>query len=142
LVFACRALRLDLTADKRARLMESYLHLSAFPDTAEGLKALAGRPLAILSNGSPKMLGAVVSSAGLDGVFRHVISVDAARVYKPSPRVYRLAADRLGLAPASITFVSSNAWDAQGAKSFGFRTAWLNRDANADEELPWKPDVT
>jgi 2-haloacid dehalogenase len=115
--------------------------LSPFPDAVDGLKQLGGRTLAILSNGSPKMLSAVVSSAGLGSTFARVISVDEIRVYKPNPRVYRLAADKLGVAPASVLFVSSNAWDIGGAKAFGFRTCWINRDGAPHEELNLDADL-
>ena len=56
-----------------------------------------------------------------------MLSVDAAGIYKPSPRVYQLAVDRLRLPPARIGFVSSNGWDAIGAKAFGFTAFWINR---------------
>ena len=141
LTFACRALKLSCSASQHDRLMDAYLHLSAFPDAADGLKQLSGRPVAILSNGSPKMLAAVVSSARFDGVFRQVISVDLVRIYKPSLLVYRLASDRLGVQPGSVLFVSSNFWDVAGAKAFGFRTCWVNRDDAPAEELNLAPDV-
>jgi len=141
LTFACAALKLSCTQAQHDRLMDAYLHLSAFPDVVDGLKRLAGRPLAILSNGSPKMLAAVVSSARLDGVFAHVISVDDVKVFKPNPRVYRLAVDRLHVPAASILFVSSNFWDAAGAKAFGFRACWINRDGAPPDELGLTPDM-
>ena len=141
LTFACHALKLSCKPSQHQRLMDSYLRLSAFPDASAGLARLAGHTLAILSNGSPKMLGAVVSSAGLDGVFKQVISVDEIRVYKPDPRVYQLAVDKLGVQPSSVLFVSSNAWDVGGAKAFGFRTCWVNRDGAPPEELNLSADV-
>lgn len=141
LTFACHALKLACNANEHQRLMDSYLRLSAFPDASAGLKQLAGTTLAILSNGSPKMLAAVVSSAGLGSVFTQVISADRIRVYKPDPRVYRLAVDTLGVAPASVLFVSSNAWDVGGAKAFGFRTCWVNRDGVPPEELNLNADI-
>jgi 2-haloacid dehalogenase len=141
LTFACHALKLPCTASEHQRLMDSYLRLSTFADAPAGLAQLAGTTLAILSNGSPRMLGAAVSSAGLAGVFKRVISVDAIRVYKPDPRVYRLAADTLDVPPASVLFVSSNAWDVGGAKAFGFRTCWVNRDGAPPEELGLNADI-
>ena len=141
LTFACHALALACTPEQHDRLMKSYLRLTAFPDAAAGLKQLSGRTLAILSNGSPAMLAAVVSSAGLGGVFTQVLSVDELRVYKPNPRVYRLAADRLRIRPSSVLFVSSNAWDVGGAKAFGFRTCWVNRDGAPPEELGLGADI-
>jgi 2-haloacid dehalogenase len=86
------------------------------------------------------MLEGAVRSSGLDGVFTAVLSVDAVRVYKPSPRVYELATSALGLAPGEILLVSSNAWDVAGAATFGFRTCWCNRVNAPAEELEVTPD--
>jgi 2-haloacid dehalogenase len=130
-------------AELRARLMASYERLGAYPDARPALEALRGRGLrlAILSNGSPRMLAAAAESAGLAPLLEHVLSVEDVRVYKPSPAVYRLAPDRLGLWPAEIAFVSANGWDAAGAKAFGFSVAWCNRAGAPRDRLPDAPDV-
>ena len=124
-----------------ARLMEAYLSLATFPDVAGALSAMAGTPLGILSNGSPRMLEAAVRSSGLTGTFRHVLSVDAVKAYKPSPAVYELGPRAFGLPPGDILFVSSNAWDVAGAKAFGYRTCWCNRLAAPMERLGVSPDL-
>ena len=144
LVFAANSLKLGLDPDKRKRLMEAYLSLAAFPDVAPGLKELsgAGYPLAILSNGTPKMLRAAASSAGIEGSFAHIISVDEIKVYKPSPRVYKLAPAKFKLAPTAIGFVSSNSWDVAGAASFGLTTFWINRGNQPMDELGFPPSRT
>ena len=121
--------------------MDAYLHLEPFPEVGQGLRALSGYSLAILSNGSPRMLQAAVKSAQLEGTFSHVISVDEAKIYKPSPRVYQLASQKMGLPAAAIGFVSSNAWDVIGAKAVGFWTCWVNRSNAPEEELGFTPDV-
>jgi len=118
-----------------ARLMEAYLSLATFPDVAGALTGLAGTPLGILSNGSPRMLDAAVRSSGLAGTFRHVLSVDAVRAYKPSPTVYELGPRAFGVPAGDIVFVSSNAWDVAGAKAFGYRTCWCNRLAAPMDRL-------
>ncbi len=135
LVAASKRLNLDLSAEKRAQLMDAYNKLSTFPEVKEALKALSGIPLAILSNGSPKMLQAAVKSSGLEGFLSQVISVDEVKIFKPSPRVYQLALDHfLVKHREEIGFVSSNGWDAIGAASFGLTTYWINRaDAPAEE---------
>src|SRR6185295_15080250 len=102
---------------------------------------LEGRPRAILSNGSPRMLGAAVASSGLGPLLDHVISVDAVKTYKPSPRVYALGPEALGIPAADLLFVSSNAWDVAGAKAFGYRVAWCNRAGAPAEELGLSADV-
>ncbi len=122
------------------QLMEQYLHLTVFPDTMEALEKLHGHKLAILSNGSPAMLEPLVRNAGLDEVFASVMSVDSLQVYKPEPRVYRLAVETLGIAPENIGFVSSNCWDALGAKAFGFTVFWINRTGAPVDALGCAPD--
>lgn len=140
LIFACKRLNLELSEEKRAQLMDAYNKLDTFPEVKEALKALAGTPLAILSNGSPKMLHAAVKSSGLEGVLSQVISVDEAKTFKPSPKVYQLAVDHLRVRErGQIGFVSSNGWDAAGAASFGFTTFWINRADAPLEELGVKP---
>ncbi len=79
------------------------------------------------------MLGDAVRAAGLDGLLDAVLSVEDVGVFKPDPRVYQLAVDRLATAPGDILFVSSNAWDAQGALAAGFQVAWCNRAQAPDE---------
>lgn len=142
LVFACKTLRLMCSPAQRARLMRAYLTLRPFADVREALTALADFRLAILSNGSPKMLDAAVKSSGLDGVFAHVISVDGARTYKPGPGAYELATEALRVNKSAIGFVSSNSFDVNGAKSFGFWTCWVNRSDGYPDELTFKADVT
>jgi len=125
--YALAALRVELAPADRRQLLDGYLTLSPFPDVGSALAALAPRPRWILSNGTLAMLEPVVRHAGIDADIDGVLSVDAAGVYKPSPRVYQLAADRLRLPLSRIGFVSSNGWDAIGAKAFGFTAFWINR---------------
>ncbi len=142
LVFAARSLKLDLDAPKRKQLMEAYLSLAAFPDVAPGLEQLkaAGYKLAILSNGSPRMLEAAAKSAGIDRFLARIISVDEIKIYKPSPRVYELGPKRLETAQEATGFVSSNSWDAAGAANFGLTTFWINRGKQPMDELGFPPD--
>lgn len=126
----------------RRRLMEAYLTLRAYSDVSPVIDRLkeAGFRLAILSNGTPNMLASAVSSAGLNGKFDAVLSVEEAGVFKPNPRVYQLAVDRLGIASESIVFISSNGWDVYTASAFGLRAVWCNRAGHKPERLPGKPD--
>ena len=142
LVFGCKSLGLSCLPDTRAELMETYLRLDTFPEVQQALMALSGYLLAILSNGSPRMLKAAVESAGLKGIFRHTLSVDEAKIYKPSPRVYRLAPQKLRVSTDAIVFISANFWDIAGAKAFGFHTYWVNRSKAPAEELGLVPDET
>ena len=138
--YACAALGLSLSEVQVTRLREAYLSLATFPEVKEALRALSHLQLAILSNGSPSMLDALLANAGLRGVFSAVISVDPLKTYKPTPDVYQLAVKRLGVTKNEIGFVSSNCWDACGAKSFGFRTFWINRSDAPVDRLDAAPD--
>ena len=109
------------------RIMEKYLHLDLYPDAIAALAALRGRKLAILSNGSTGMLTTLVRNSGLDRVLDATISIDTQRIFKPSPDAYALIESRLGVPPAEVLFVSSNPWDACGAKAFGLNVAWIER---------------
>jgi 2-haloacid dehalogenase len=126
----------------RERLMQLYLTLSAFPEVPPVLRALkaAGLRTAILSNGTPAMLDAVVGRAGLGAMFDAVLSVEAVGAFKPDPRVYRLVVDRLGCPAGAIAFQSSNAWDAHAASAFGMQVVWCNRYGQRRERLPGAPD--
>lgn len=139
--FALEALGLT-NSDVRHRLMNLYLTLEAYPEVPGVLKQLkdAGLGTAILSNGSPAMLEAAVTNAGIGDLLDAVLSIEEVHVYKPHPRVYRLAADRLGLEPREIAFQSSNAWDAYAASAFGMRCVWCNRQGAPRERLPGAPD--
>ncbi len=126
----------------RDRLMQLYLTLHTFPEVPNVLDRLkrSGMKLAVLSNGSPKMLDALVKGSKLEGTFDAVLSVEDAGVYKPHPRVYQLAVDRLGVPASAMSFQSSNAWDAWAASAFGMRVVWCNRYGQRRERLPGNPD--
>lgn len=139
--FAMETLQLA-DAGLRERLMRLYLTLDAFPEVADALTRLkaAGLKTAILSNGSPEMLRAAVEGAGIGHLLDAVLSVEEVGVYKPHPRVYQLAVDRLAVRTEEISFQSSNAWDAYAASAFGMRVVWCNRYDQRRERLPGLPD--
>ena len=144
LVFASQLLQLDLTDEKRARLMQAYLTMKAWPDVPEAVGALkqSGIRLALLSNMTSKMLNANIESAGLQHVFEAVLSTDDVRSYKPDPRAYKMAVEALGLKREEILFVPFAGWDASGAKWFGYPTFWVNRLDMPLERLGIAPDAT
>ena len=133
---------LSLDAKLHGRLMRLYLELEPFPEVPDVLARLkrAGIRMAILSNGSPAMLQSAVDAAKLSHYFEAVISVEEVGVFKPHPKVYQLAIDRLDVAADAIAFQSSNAWDAFAASAFGMRVVWCNRYGQRPERLPGRPD--
>jgi 2-haloacid dehalogenase len=139
--FALETLAIDKPG-LRDRLMNLYLTLDAFPEVGEVLGRLKqdGLKTAILSNGTPVMLNAAAKAARLDDLLDAVLSVEDVGVYKPHPKVYQLAVDRLGIPAGAIAFQSSNAWDAYAASAFGMQTVWCNRYGQRPERLPGSPD--
>jgi 2-haloacid dehalogenase len=129
---------------QRLALIDEYRRLGVFPEVPAALESLAARkPLAILSNGHPDMLNAVVEFNGLKELFRGgVLSVHPAKTFKPAPAVYRIAEESLGVPRTLMGFVSSNGWDAAGAKTFGFQVFWVNRAGAPVERLGVRPDET
>jgi 2-haloacid dehalogenase len=125
----------------RPKLLDAYLALDAFPDaraTLSDLKAKGAR-LAILTNGTPRMVTAAVEAAGIADLLDAVLSVDTARRYKPRPEVYELVTEALSVKPPDVAFVSSNRWDIMGAVSFGFDAFWINRAQMPDEYADFAP---
>jgi 2-haloacid dehalogenase len=127
LAYSIRVLGLKHDAATFDRIMDKYLHLDLYPDAMAALTALKGKKLAILSNGSGDMLNALVQNTGLDRVLDATISVDQKRIFKPAPDAYTLIEEKLAVQPTEVLFVSSNPWDACGAKAFGLNVAWIER---------------
>jgi len=129
-------------SDLRDQLMSLFVTLDPFPEVPNVLRKLktAGMRTAILSNGSPAMLDAAVKAARLEPLLDAVLSVEEVGVYKPHPKVYQLAVDRLAIPASAITYLSSNAWDAYAASAFGMQVVWCNRYAQRRERLPGSPD--
>lgn len=144
LVFAARSLDLDLSPQARDELVGAYSALDVWPDVPAALKALraAGLKLAIVSNITRAVLEDGLRRAGLDGALDHVLSTDAIRSFKPSPRAYQLGVDALRLRREQILFVPFAGWDAAGAKAFGHPTFWVNRLQAPREEWGAAPDGT
>ncbi|MEM9584096.1 MAG: haloacid dehalogenase type II [Pseudomonadota bacterium] len=129
--------------EMRARLLQLYWELQAYPEVPEMLGALkaAGMNTAILSNGSPDMLAGAVQSAGVGEFLDDVLSVESVGVFKPHKSVYDLVGQRFGCATAEVLFVSSNGWDAAASSGYGFQTVWVNRAGEPMDRLPWKPST-
>jgi 2-haloacid dehalogenase len=142
LVFAARMAHVDLTPERRGQLMDAYFHLNAYPDALSALTSLthAGVRVGFLTNMTPRMLDAAIANAGLGGLVDQRLSTDRIRTYKPDPRAYQMGIDAFGLALEEIAFAAFGAWDAAGAKAFGYTTFWVNRLDQPVEELGVNPD--
>jgi len=144
LVFAAKQVQVPLSTEKRATLMQAYLQLQTWRDVIPALRSLqhAGIRLAFLSNMTERMLETGIRTAGLAGIFEHVLSTDQAKTCKPDPRAYQLAIDAFGVPREEILFAAFAGWDAAGAKWFGYPTFWVNRLDIPTEELGIEPDAT
>ena len=142
LAFAANKLKLELTPEKRDRLMNAYLELQTWPDAVPALVALkkSGFRLAFLSNFTSAMLDANLRHSGLAGLFEHALSTDSVKTYKPDPLAYQLGVDAFRLKREEILFAAFGGWDAAGAKLFGFPTYWVNRQRLPMEQLGAIPD--
>lgn len=141
LIFTLNELKLEQDEIVLAKLLKAYSRLTPFPEVKEALQSLDSKQLSILSNGSPDMLNKVVERADLSQHFSHIISVDELRKYKPSMDVYQQGVLKTGYQKDEILFITSNPWDACGAKTFGFHVCWINRSKKAFDELGVRPDV-
>lgn len=133
-------LKLHVTEEQITTLMETYLTLNVYPEVSSVLETMADKRLVVFSNGSHDMLDPLIEQSGLADRFEHLVSVDDIKQYKPAPASYMHALNTLGLKREEILFMSSNGWDITGAKSFGFKTAWINRNGLPVEELNLDPD--
>jgi 2-haloacid dehalogenase len=142
LVFAANSLKLDLTPEKRDRLMNAYLQLRVYPDVLDSLKAFrtAGIKLAFLSNFTVKMLQAGIASSGLESMFDHLLSTDQVRAFKPDARAYQMGVNVFKFKREEMLFAAFAGWDAVGAKKFGYPTFWVNRFNQPSEQLGFTPD--
>ena len=141
--YALAAAGRDLEAGQKAALIAQYNHLERFDDVGPGLRRLheAGFAMVIFSNGSPPMLEPIADAAGLRPYFQGIVSVDEVKVYKPSPRVYRHVAERLGRPIGEVRLISSNPFDVNGALAAGMQAAWVDRSGGLFDTLGPRPDL-
>jgi 2-haloacid dehalogenase len=142
LIFAAKTSHVDLVADQRDAVMQTWLTLKAWPDVTPALKQLkaAGVRMAFLSNLTASMMDAVVKNAGLEGFFEPHLSTDRVKAFKPAPIAYQMGLDAFKLPKEEIAFAAFAGWDVAGAKWFGYPTFWVNRAKMPLEELDAMPD--
>jgi len=125
-------------------LLDAYLRLPAFPDVKTAFESLrdAGYMLVALTNGTEKSVRALLHHAGLIPHFEAIVTVDLIKTFKPSPAVYAHLVRSVGRPEQKIWFVSSNLWDVIGAKAYGLKSVWLQRDPTSIFD-PWEysPEV-
>jgi len=138
--FALQTLELSYDETQLHSILAEYEKLEAYVEVEKVLSEANNKQLIIFSNGSRDMLEPLVEQSGLAQYFDNVISVDDIKQYKPSPASYIQVLNTLDLEREEVLFMSSNGWDISGAKSFGFKTAWINRKRAPVEVLNLEPD--
>ncbi|MUK88209.1 haloacid dehalogenase type II [Ornithinibacillus sp. L9] len=137
--YTLKKLNHDYDNDNLQLLLEAYKNLSPYQEVKSVLKQMKHKKLAVISNGSRDMLEPLIQNSGLEPFFDEIISVDDIKQFKPTPASYTYALNVLGVEREEVLFMSSNGWDISGARSFGFKTAWINRENSPIEELNLKP---
>lgn len=124
----------ELRAESRERLADLWLTVPAFPDARATLAAIesAGIRRAILSNGTRPMVARALEEGSLE--VDRILSADDVGAYKTDPRVYALLDAEAGR--ERTLFVSSNGWDADGARRTGRTVAWIDRGGEPPATAP------
>jgi 2-haloacid dehalogenase len=142
LLYANERLEADLGRQDLETLAAAWRDLRLHGDVPSALEKLREEyTMVVLSNGEKGLLHTLLERVGVRRMFSQVLSAEEVRTYKPSPRVYQLAATRLGLPCGEIGLVSSNAFDILGAKAAGMRALWVNRSGVALDPVDLEPDI-
>lgn len=127
--FCVQELEPRMSPDVKPRFVEASLYLRPFADTREGLERLGAAEFKVvaLSTGTRSDLMAMFEKAGMSDLFDAIVTNEEAGMYKPHPRAYLYAAERLGVEPGQIRMVAAHPWDLIGAGNAGLALAWLRR---------------
>jgi len=135
--------KFNINNNMRNELLNLYKVLSTFSEVKETLENLKEKnfKLAILSNGTPKLLNHLVSTNNLQNIFDDIFSIEEVKIYKPDSRVYDLPTKKFKIRKDEIVFLSANTWDVSGAGNYGFNSIWVNRNNNIFDSLDFKPNI-
>jgi 2-haloacid dehalogenase len=131
----------EIDSSMRNELLDLYKILSPFKEVPEVLKLLKERDLklAILSNGTPSLLGELVKSNKLDNLFDDLFSIEEVGIYKPDTKVYDMPIKKYNIQKNEVAFLSANTWDVSGGGNYGYNSIWVNRSNNIFDNLDYKP---
>jgi 2-haloacid dehalogenase len=140
--YVCKRMNLILTIENEQRLMDQYAKLVAYEDSLSVLRTIKDKGIstAILSNGNADMLDIVAQSNGFKPYLDKIVTIGSVRIFKTAPQTYALLEKEFSVKKEDILFVSSNAWDALGAKWYGLDVFWVNRFGHPFEEIGIPPD--
>ena len=125
----------------RNDLLDLYKVLSPFSEVKETLNKLKKKDfkLAILSNGTPGLLGNLVKNNNLENIFDDIFSIEEVGIFKPDSKVYELPVNKYNIKKDEILFLSANTWDVSGGGNYGFNSVWVNRNKNIFDNLDYQP---
>ena len=125
----------------RNDLLDLYKVLSPFSEVKETLNKLKKKDfkLAILSNGTPSLLGNLVKNNNLENIFDDIFSIEEVGIFKPDSKVYELPVNKYNIKKDEILFLSANTWDVSGGWNYGYNSVWVNRNKNIFDNLDYQP---
>ena len=125
----------------RNDLLDLYKVLSPFSEVKETLNKLKKKDfkLAILSNGTPRLLGNLVKNNNLENIFDDIFSIEEVGIFKPDSKVYELPVKKYNIKKDEILFLSANTWDVSGGGNYGYNSVWVNRNKNIFDNLDYQP---
>ena len=131
----------NIDSNLKNELLNLYKVLSPYPEVKKVLTDLKERKfkLAILSNGTPKLLEELVKNNNLNNLFDDLFSIEEVKIYKPDSRVYNLPVKKYNIKPNEIIFLSANTWDVSGGGNFGYNSIWVNRNKSHFDNLDYLP---
>ena len=108
-------------------------------DSAEGIALISGKgeehlglQIATLSNGNTELLTNLAEFGGLK--YTSILSAQDFGAYKPNPKVYLGAAEKLGLKVGECAMVAAHLGDLWAARSHGLRTIYIGREGEDGED--------
>jgi len=127
----------------KKKILNSYKFLKPYSDLELLINFLKKKkiPRYILTNGSSLIIKNLLKKYKMNRDFNKILSVDRIKIFKPSPKVYQIVTNNFKCPSKNILFLSSNCWDIAGAKNFGFKTAWINRNKIKFDKLGLYPDI-
>ena len=122
-------------------LLNLYKVLNTFPEVRDVLNKLKEKnyKLAILSNGTPKLLNELVSSNNLNNIFDDIFSIEEVGIYKPDAKVYDIPVKKYKIKKEEVVFLSANTWDVSGGGNYGYSSIWVNRNNSIFDNLDYVP---
>ena len=119
------------TSEEIQALSLIWHRLDPWPDSSLGIKELNKLFWTVtLSNGNLSLLNDLHVYAKID--FTHIFSAELFGSYKPSPKVYLGAVEKLGLEPSECAMVASHLSDLKAAKSNGLQAIYVERSSEED----------